>query len=378
MAAGRKVGVRAGGAAGFALPAALLALVVVAALAVGAFVAAREEAGLGTNSRLAEQAFEAAEAGAAAAEAQGATGAWGALEVGDSATLSGGVDGGAGGYAVTVRRLSERLFLVRSTGWDGSRGLERLVAVALRLEPAADSAEGAVSVAGGLVVDGTAYVDGRDAAPPGWTACPAPDTVAGVAAQDPGRIGLAGCAPGDCVAGRPPIRGPVPGPAGASFGGRSWDELAAMADRVYGAAEAGVPHTPGPSARGGVCARDAAENWGEPERPARVAACTGYFPVIHASGDLTLAGGRGQGVLLVAGDLTLAGGAEFDGVALVRGVVRSAGAGGRIRGALVVSGDAESALARVVVGYSRCAVAAALARVAPARPLPERSWSELR
>ena len=48
---------------GFALAAAVLALLILSALAAGAFYAAFEEVRIGRNSRAAEAAFEAAEAG---------------------------------------------------------------------------------------------------------------------------------------------------------------------------------------------------------------------------------------------------------------------------------------------------------------------------
>ena len=369
---------------GFALAAALFALLIIVALAAGAFAAARDESALGGNSRRAEQAFGAAEAGLGAAVSQGATGGWGRLRWGDSLVFVGALPSLTGRYTAAAVRLNGQLFLVRSAGRDASERLERRLALLARLEGSASGLSAAVAVGGPVTIDGSSFVDGRDADPPGWAGCPASglDTVAGVGVGALDLVRLVGCPVGGCVAGRPPVLiVPVPGDsAGALLAGLRWDEMVRLADKTYAAADAGRPHTPAPSAAGSACDRDRLENWGEPARPALVASCTGYFPIIYAAGSFAFSGGRGEGVLLVQGDLTISGGAEFDGAVLVRGVVRTEGAGGRIRGALIVMGEGggSSALEGALVSYSSCSIAASLEALAPVRALRERAWSEIR
>jgi hypothetical protein len=99
-----------------ALPLALFALVVIAALVGGAFAAAYLEQRAGRNALYAVQAAAAAEAGAAAV-----IGGWdglglGALAPGDSAVLGSVGLPGSGTYAPVVGRLNGELFLVRVEG----------------------------------------------------------------------------------------------------------------------------------------------------------------------------------------------------------------------------------------------------------------------
>lgn len=99
-----------------ALPLALLALVVIAALVAGGFAAAHLEQRIGRNTLYAVQAAGAAEAGAAAV-----VGGWdgyglGLLSPGDSAVLPTVPLPGRTAYSPTVARLNGELFLVRVAG----------------------------------------------------------------------------------------------------------------------------------------------------------------------------------------------------------------------------------------------------------------------
>ena len=105
-----------------ALPLALLALVVIAALVAGGFAAAHLEQRIGRNALYAVQAAGAAEAGAAAV-----MGGWdghglGLLAPGDSAVLATVPLPGRTAYAPTVSRLNGELFLVRVAGTRSDAG----------------------------------------------------------------------------------------------------------------------------------------------------------------------------------------------------------------------------------------------------------------
>ena len=124
-----------------ALPLALLALVVIAALVAGGFMAAHLEQRIGRNTLYAVQAAGAAGAGAAAV-----VGGWeglglGLLAPGDSAVLPAAPLPGPAAYSPTVVRLTGQLFLVRVAGIrsdaDGGALARREVGLLVRV---ADSA----------------------------------------------------------------------------------------------------------------------------------------------------------------------------------------------------------------------------------------------
>lgn len=134
---------------------------------------------------------------------------------------------------------------------------------------------------------------------------------------------------------------------------------------VPGGRRAGARASPVPVVRAGVCDTLAAENWGAPSDP--LGRCGSHLPLIVAPASLVVEGGEGQGILAVAGDLTLTREARFAGVVLVGGVLRVASGSllqgaVRLRGGAVVSGAIEA---------SPCAALRALeARPELARPVP--------
>jgi hypothetical protein len=155
------------------------------------------------------------------------------------------------------------------------------------------------------------------------------------------------------------------------IGDLDWNELMVTANVT---AEGSV--SPGTSARDGACDVEDQSNWGDPQRPGD-GVCTNHFALVHAPGDLTIDGGRGQGLLLVEGDLTIRGGFDFAGIVMVRGALH--GNGARITGALTVGAADSSSMSvfhDVIVRFSRCAVHAAMLGTALPVPIAERSWFE--
>ena len=124
--------------------------------------------------------------------------------------------------------------------------------------------------------------------------------------------------------------------------------------------------TPEPVAPGLACDTTVATNWGAADGP-----CAPLHVFRHASADLTVSGGYGQGFLLVDGDLTLDGGVVFRGVIIGTGrvTVRNAVVHGAIAGP-------EIAMEAGSLVTDRCAVADALALAEPVRAAhpPARSW----
>ncbi len=130
--------------------------------------------------------------------------------------------------------------------------------------------------------------------------------------------------------------------------------------------------TPLPTEVAGVCRIGLAANWGD---PSRAGACRDHFVLVTTLGDLTLAGGAGQGVLAVDGSLRLEGASRFTGVVLVAGDLNLA-QGARIDGLVRTGGSVSLSDSSRIVG-SGCAVLAALGRLdALRRPvvIPEGAW----
>ncbi len=346
---------------GFALAAALFALVVIGALVGGAFFAARQELRVGLNHRWSEQASGAAEAGLLAALTEGSAGRWRMVATGDSLPFAGSLPSGTGRYDGAIHRLNAQLFLVRATGFDGAGQSERTVGALARLVPWAFGPPAALTVRGALQVDGTASIDGWDGAPPSWTDCPA-------TGQDslPGLVRVvADSAVSDAML--------------LEQSGLDWGALVAMADRTYTGAAVG-PLSPAPAASGSSCDAAVRDNWGEPHRQVPGAPCQGHFPIIYVDGDLTLSGGRGQGILLVRGDLDISGGTDFVGLVVTTGQLRVAESGGLLVGAVLVlnGGNDPSTLGGgATVRLSTCALAAAGGAAATARAFRDRFWLDL-
>jgi hypothetical protein len=346
---------------GFTLAAALFALVVIAALVGGAFFAARQELRVGLNHRWSEQASGAAEAGLLAALTEGAAGRWRTVAAGDSLRFFGNLPSGTGRYAGAVHRLNTQLFLVRATGVDVTGQSERTVGALARLVSRPIRPPAALTVRGALEMDGTAWIDGRDGVPLGWTDCPAsgPDSLPALA-----RL-TADSAVGDAVL--------------LERSGLDWGALVAMADRIYAGSAVG-PLAPAPTASGSACDASVRDNWGEPRRQVPGAPCEDHFPIIYVDGDLTLGGGRGQGILLVRGDLNISGGTEFTGLVVTTGRLRLADGGGLLVGAVLVlnGGNDPSTLGGgSAVRLSTCALAAVGWPAATARAFRDRFWLDL-
>ena len=358
---------------GAALLLAIVALAAMGAMVAGTFLAGWLELRSADAARNAATALEAAETGVAQAAAAWEPGL-NRLPVGVDSPIAVG-SSAHGGYRATLSRLGESLFLVRAEGWRegaaGARLSRRLVGAFMRPLALAVDHGSALTLLGAAELWSAAAVDGADHVPAGWDSL---------------------CATG---AGVPPIRSAGPpvtadsGPAPAvntdptvtastftDFGTATFDQLAGMASRQV----SGVVAPLGPSMVAGQCAETVVSNWGEPATGGgSVPACAGFFPLVYSPGDLSLTGGRGQGLLLVRGDLDLSGGVALSGVVVVLGRVTSSGAGGQVLGTLLVAGA--GGVSRLgpgmTVSYSACAVGRALlANAVRIGPVPG-GWSQL-
>lgn len=356
---------------GFALATALLTLGLIGALVTGTFFLGTHEQRTGTDVLSATRALAVAELGLDAAMTTWDR-EWNLLmERGDRRTAP--PTGADAASAVTeIVRLDNQLFLVSSEGRSGParRIVRRYVSLAVA-EPVLSAA---ATLGGRVMIDGASEIDGTDRAPEGWT-CPDPESpVAGIISRDTAHITTDGCSLGTCVNGSPPILSDSAlrhSTAGA--GDLDWSALI-----VRATATVQGTMSPRPSERDGVCDVADQYNWGDPQRFGDES-CPNHFALVHAPADLTIDGGRGQGILLVDGDLTMQGGFDFAGMVMVRGALRAGAGGARITGALTVAAaesSTPSTLRDLVVHFSRCAVHAAMLGSATPAPLTEWSWFE--
>lgn len=365
---------------GFALPTALFALVVIAALVTGGFFAARQELKVGQNTRSSLRAFTAAEAGLNGTIGLWNTVAWNGMTVGDSMAIPQvSLPGGGGSYSGWVRRLNDQLFVVRSTGLSSSGTGQRTLAALVRLQYVAMQFTAALTARGSLTIGGSSFIDGRDDTPSGWS-CPgvAMDTMPGIVVPNSSLISYSGCADQACLAGDPKVQvdPTVNDSTFFKYGSLTWNDLVAMAN-------VSVPSgnfRPQPIGSATTCTTSDNTNWGEPLKPPTVAGCKDYFPIIHVGGDLMLSQGRGQGILLVEGDIDVQGQFEFYGPVIVRGRLKTSGTGNHFYGGVQAANvdlENNSVLGNAVVTYSSCALATALKFNAPGRLVRERSWGEI-
>jgi len=274
-----------------------------------------------------------AEAAVRAAMAGWDMAALGGTPIGSIIPVAAGAGALPGGvtHTATVERLSSSRWLLRGealvqgTAGPAARARASAIVVTIPLDSlwldfgATLTSGGDVALAPGAIVDGGAAA----LPPPPWTAAQCPAAAVNAMQGSLGAVARPGVAMatgatlsagGASVTGNPPV---VPAAARADsaahqrFGVLSRAEAALIADRL----ETGSI-TPAPVLAGTVCDTTAPGNWGAPLAPSH--ACADYFPLIHASGDLSVTGGAGQGLLVVAGDLTLAG-TSFHGVIQVGG-----------------------------------------------------------
>jgi len=136
-----------------------------------------------------------------------------------------------------------------------------------------------------------------------------------------------------------------------------------------------------PSLNGSLCNKTDQQNWGDGMNPA--AACGTYFPIVHISGDATLNGDQGQGILLVDGDLSVQGAYQFYGITIVRGSLKTAGGGAteaHFWGAVMAANvdlELNSLSGNATLNYSKCAIIQALNMTGVIAPDRSRSWSLL-
>ncbi|HSW31865.1 MAG TPA: hypothetical protein VLH75_20445 [Longimicrobiales bacterium] len=378
---------------GFAMPAAVGALVIVGVLVTAGFYMANQELRIGVANRNAATAVNLAQSSnnrilVNRSQTLSSMPIWGVTTIADTAAQ--------GISSVQVTRLSTYLYFLDATStvteggalWSGG---SRRVGLVARLVTANINPPAALTTQGTLTYGGSAQIHGNDAPPNGteggqanWTStCPTTGLTnkPGILIDDTLSI--------DWNGNRNKIEANMNGnPRFAqdtsitaanlmAFGDMGWAGMVALAEKVY----SGAPVSLAPVVTGGVCDTSVKDNWGAPTNTA--SPCFNYFPIIYFSGDVQLSSGVGQGIMLVQGDLKVTGGFEFYGPVYVQGTLTTMGSGGHFWGGVTAANaelDDNTVLGNAVITYSSCAVTRALlnnSALTKIRPIAMRSWVDL-
>lgn len=367
---------------GFALPAALLAIVVVGALVTGGLYASMEEDRSSGNVEYGNHALMAAERGL-----QDLLGTKTRLYFQDTVGIVGTADtlgpvsvdvnGVSARYTLYVQRLHSRLFKVESEGevLSGGRyaGSKRRVAEMFRIQWSYYPKDRAYTTQAPVRLRGQSMIDGTDMIPTGWTGCSTVGVQAAVVTNDATTIDVPPSGPNTGLYGSPEYRedATMDSTSFAQHGDLDVEELKTLANHVI---SPGTYSGMAPSTTGGVCNVSDPMNWGDPDNT--LGACHYYWPILYVPGDLHITTGRGQGILIVDGNFSISGNVEFKGIVFVYGNITATGTGNKVAGSINLLGNGTSELGVTGAGntqvqLSSCAIERALTfNSRYARPIP--------
>jgi hypothetical protein len=367
---------------GMALAMAMFAIVVIGALIAGAFFASNQDFKIGRNSLTAQRAFSAAEFGL-----NKTMGEWDrsrnmAITVGRDSTMSYSTGDGAQSN-VRITWLNGYTYWLVSEGVAGAgtpQETRRRTSMVMRLAYPAVKVGGAVTLAGGGQVKGSAQVSGVNANPSGWNCADFPGRDTTGVAYAPG-TSLAIQKESNVIGSPQSYADPNAGVDGnyIKYGDESWNTLVKNADVTISGSG-----SPLPVDSAGVC-RKVSTNWGEPWRTptaGTVASCQNYFPIVYSTTDLQIDQGRGQGILLVEGSLTVNGRFEWDGLIIVKNDINKGNGTPIITGAVMarnanIADAGTDILGNATFQYSKCALESAMRGSARLLPARGRAWAEM-
>jgi hypothetical protein len=384
--------------AGFALPSAIFAMVVIGVLVATGFFLANQERRVGMASDHLARAQLLAETGLAEVLAtwtpnEGYPEIWGA-PLTECAGCEGVVEALGGSWTAQLSRVGDRLYLIESTGVVDQRGAysgaTRTLGQLARVRAIEFSGQSALTVRGNVDLRGGATVNGNDLHPAGSYCPDALSSRPGATLRTGDTVRTSGAS---SITGSPiPSQQQLLASDTEGFlrlGDLTWSQLVAGA--TVRPAPGNITNTGPRFTATGKCDATHTLNWGDPLGTVTNPACRNYFPVTYISGNAQItSGGQGQGILLVDGDLTLGGNVLFRGIIMTRGGVRFTGSGNRIEGTVLSynaggSGVVEDADGTSLVGssalqYSSCAISTTLTNLAGMvwlEPLENRDWIDL-
>lgn len=376
-------------AGGFALPAAVFALVVIGVMVTSGFFLARQETQIGVASENASQALYIAEEGINQVRLDWEPPAYNAMALWSDTLHTGTTEGGE--WEVTVTKTDSTNYFLEATGtvteggsqWSGAT--RRVGMLARVMFPTIDP-PAAITTQGETTVSGNAEINGTDTSLTGRS-CPQTEDKPGIMTNDTSQVDNQGQGNID---GDPPTQQDttINNNTFTQFGELTYDDLVEMATWHFQPGSNMNSLEPSLDANGD-CDYSDQFNWGDPNNPSQP--CGDYYPIIHFGGGsdsrVTLqAGGVGQGILLVDGTLDLRGDFQFNGIVIVQGSFETQGSGAsapRITGGVYAGNanlESQNYTGGSVVTNSTCAVQEAVRKSATAsRPLPMsmRSWVDL-
>lgn len=390
------------GRGGFALPVAVLALVVVGTLVTGGFFMAQQETRVGIASQNSSMAFYIAEQGMNEVMANWSAARYSQIPLWQADTIAGSIS--QGNYTVSIHHLTDFMYFIESEGTVTQGGLlagaTRRMGLLAAIQTAWIDPPAALTTRGTTRVGGNAEVVGTDTIPAGWTTdqCGTDrEDKPGVVTDASGTVSEIG---GGEISGSPDtLRDATIGDSTfLDYGELGWEDLVELAveDGKDITGLGSNPSDPIPTALNGECNTASQTNWGEPWRTQQtgyVPECVDYFPLIYHTGDMRLQGnGRGQGILLVgdiaedgtmSGNLDLRGNFEFNGIIIVLGTFSTQSSSPKLTGGVMAANAdlaREDIIGGSIVRYSSCAVEQAIlnnASLAKGRPVEQRSWVDL-
>jgi len=373
---------------GMALAIAIFAMVVIGALVAGAFFAGTQEQRVGENQRRVYQSFGAAEAGA-----QERVMSWvpdqmnrrpqypqDSVAIGNRASTH-----GTGRYSGHSYKAGPNVFLIDVTGQDsrtssgsiaGGGGARQRIGLLARIAPIEFGIRASLTTQGGVSVGGNAQVNGADQIPTPWTSCDPPGPAQAGVRDNGGTVTTGG---NGSVTGNPPVVNDptIRDSTFTTFGGATFAQLAARANIV-------IPpgtYTTDPVVTNGVCDKTVITNWGDGDNP--TAPCGNYFPIIYATGEITLNNTQGQGILLVNGNLNIQGSYQFYGIVIIQGDLKTAGGGTTEAhfwgGVMAKNADlsVQNLSGKATLNFSSCSILAALQAQSPISMMRSRGWVQL-
>jgi Tfp pilus assembly protein PilX len=373
---------------GFAMFMALGALVIIGVLVAGSSYVTLQETRLGQNSIVQTRAFSAAEYGLNKIQADWDKTPNLVMANGASFDTSYTLDG-QGTCQVRYTRLNNETFWIVSEGraaagnaLSATRTAVKRVGAILRLRIPTIRANGAITTAGNINVQGSPQVNGLNNIPPGWTGCDATaPNKAGIVATPTATVSIQ--KPTQVIGVPQVVRDALAADDNTyiRYGDETWNTLVTQANITI--TNGTGPNLAQPTLRAdGSCRKEDPANWGEPSRVAGyVEACINYFPIIYSTTSLHLNSGRGQGILLVEGDVRINGNFEWFGLIVARDDITKGNGTATIRGAVMARNaeltDASAVTGNININYSQCALERAMRGSASVLQAKERAWAEL-
>jgi hypothetical protein len=293
---------------------------------------------------------------------------------------------GTGSYGGYSYKLGPNLFLIDVTGRDrasaagaiaGGGGARQRIGMITRIAPIDFGIHASLTTQGGVSLAGNANVNGADSIPTGWTSCDPPGAAQPGIRDNGSNVSTTG---NGSVTGNPAVVNDptVNNNSFTTFGGATYAQLAARANVALGP---GTYKTNPAFNADGSCDKNNLLNWGDGMTP--TSACGTYFPIIHISGDATLNGDQGQGILLVDGTLSVQGSYQFFGIVIIQGDLKTAGGGSTDAhfwgGVMAKNADLsiQSLSGKATLNYSSCTILAALQATSPISLMRSRGWVQL-